>query len=338
MKTIEITSGKQKALFTTRSVTFDGKEFFYSKMSNVTNNAAGCFYIFTYNNEVKTLPYESKDSKILEAIFSQVQNLPHPKATETANTEQTAAAADMHDVQTQGEPKSENTVSTEHRNNICVKDELSAEPEISDEAAEEAVEEQSVDKKAARKAERERRKAEKERRKAEKREEKERKKAEKDEKSKVEENIASETEEAQGEVTAEPEIKKTSDAIQPPETTENQVPENANKPDTAEILEPTEEPKEAQESEAHEVPKDVENTEEPEEAKDTVSEDEIAERKNKLNKSLIIFGIIIAVIFILSFVRFFIFGTNKEPSPINPNSTETTETYNDIDELINDLQ
>ena len=32
MKTIELKAGQQIAQFTTKSVTFDGKEFFYSRM------------------------------------------------------------------------------------------------------------------------------------------------------------------------------------------------------------------------------------------------------------------------------------------------------------------
>ena len=38
MQTIEIISGEQKARFTTKSVTFDGKEYLYIKMSDVTHN------------------------------------------------------------------------------------------------------------------------------------------------------------------------------------------------------------------------------------------------------------------------------------------------------------
>ena len=40
MKTIELKAGQQIAQFTTKSVTFDGKEFFYSRMSNLTHDPA----------------------------------------------------------------------------------------------------------------------------------------------------------------------------------------------------------------------------------------------------------------------------------------------------------
>lgn len=75
MKTIEITSGDQKAQFTTKSVTLDGKEFFYAQMSNVIHSTEKHVYSFTYNGEIKFLPYEEKDAKTLNAIFSQVQKL-----------------------------------------------------------------------------------------------------------------------------------------------------------------------------------------------------------------------------------------------------------------------
>lgn len=96
MKTIEIKTGEQTAQFTTKSVTFDGKEFFYSKMQNVKHNPSGCIYAFTYDGELKMLPYEAKDAKVLAAIFSQVQKLPPHKqaaADAPAAPGQKAAAA-----------------------------------------------------------------------------------------------------------------------------------------------------------------------------------------------------------------------------------------------------
>ena len=84
MKTIELISGSQKAQFTTKSVTFNGKEFFYANMSDVADHADDCFYTFTYDGELHTLPYEKKDAKILNAIFSQVQNMKSAKKQEPA--------------------------------------------------------------------------------------------------------------------------------------------------------------------------------------------------------------------------------------------------------------
>ena len=52
MKTIELKAGQQIAQFTTKSVTFDGKEFFYSKMSNLTHDpATEKYYLHTTENQ-----------------------------------------------------------------------------------------------------------------------------------------------------------------------------------------------------------------------------------------------------------------------------------------------
>ena len=71
MKTIELKAGQQIAQFTTKSVTFDGKEFFYSRMSNLTHDPATQKYYFTYDGESKILPYEAKDAQILTEDRSQ---------------------------------------------------------------------------------------------------------------------------------------------------------------------------------------------------------------------------------------------------------------------------
>ena len=85
MKTIEIISGEQRAIFTTRSVTFDGKEFLYINMTDVSNDPDACVYTFTYDNEIKLLPYEAKDAAVLNAIFGQVMGMAAKKATGKAN-------------------------------------------------------------------------------------------------------------------------------------------------------------------------------------------------------------------------------------------------------------
>lgn len=79
MKTIEITSGEQKVQFTTKSVTFDGKEFLYAHMTNVIHSTERHIYTFTYDGEVKLLPYDEKDEKTLNAIFGQVQKMTSQK-------------------------------------------------------------------------------------------------------------------------------------------------------------------------------------------------------------------------------------------------------------------
>ena len=104
MKTIEVISGEQKAIFTTRSVTFDGREFLYINMSDVSNDTDSHVYTFRYDNEIKRLPYEAKDAAILNAIFSQVKGLPAKQAAaaesdaaQNAAAEQTAGTVDTGD-------------------------------------------------------------------------------------------------------------------------------------------------------------------------------------------------------------------------------------------------
>lgn len=75
MKTIEIKSGDQTVQFTTKSVTMDGKEYFYSDITELYHSAIVHTYQFECYGEVKRLTYEKKDAKILNAIFSQVKNL-----------------------------------------------------------------------------------------------------------------------------------------------------------------------------------------------------------------------------------------------------------------------
>ena len=60
------------------------------------------------------------------------------------------------------------------------------------------------------------------------------------------------------------------------------------------------------------------------------------ERKGKLKKSLLIFAAIIAVFAIAAVAYFFVIGPSSNPN-IGPNS-DGTQQYNDIDELIEDLQ
>lgn len=80
MKTIELICGGTKAQFTTKSVTYNGVEYFYSRMTDVSHNEDEGFYTFTYNDETIRLPYEEKDSKIVAAIFNQVNMLLAKKA------------------------------------------------------------------------------------------------------------------------------------------------------------------------------------------------------------------------------------------------------------------
>ena len=303
MKTIELKAGQQIAQFTTKSVTFDGKEFFYSRMSNLTHDPATQKYYFTYDGESKILPYEAKDAQILTAIFSQVLKLQAAKAAQAhaakmpAQTTQQAPQAPVQDQAQQEEIPV--TPQTPHAVDVRAAAEMAQPaPEPAEQApvagqataAEQAPAEEPIvftDKKAAKQAEKERKKAEK----AAKRAEKERLKAEKA--AKKAGKVAEPETPAEGGSQAQETGAQTSDLIGTP-------------------AESAAEPKE-------------------------LTDEEKTAKKTKLKKSLLIFAAVLVIVAALSVAAYFIFGTSNNPSSNNPGSKESQQ-YDDIDELINDLQ
>lgn len=297
MKTIELKAGQQIAQFTTKSVTFDGKEFFYSRMSNLTHDPATQKYYFTYDGESKILPYEAKDAQILTAIFSQVLKLQAAKAAQAHDAKvpaQTAQQTPQAPVQDQAQQEEiPVTPQTPHAVDVRAAAEMAQpapEPAEQAPAAEQASAEEPIvftDKKAAKQAEKERKKAEK----AAKRAEKERLKAEK--------------------------AAKKAGKVAEPET-------------------PAESGSQAQETGAQTSDLTGTPAESPAESKELTDEEKTA-KKAKLKKSLLIFAAVLVIIAALSVAAYFIFGTSNNPSSNNPGSKESQQ-YDDIDELINDLQ
>lgn len=303
MKTIELKAGQQIAQFTTKSVTFDGKEFFYSRMSNLTHDPATQKYYFTYDGESKILPYEAKDAQILTAIFSQVLKLQAAKAAQAhaakvpAQTTQQTPQAPVQDQAQQEEIPV--TPQTPHAVDVRAAAEMAQPaPEPAEQApaagqakaAEQASAEEPIvftDKKAAKQAEKERKKAEK----AAKRAEKERLKAEKA-------------------------AKKTGKVTEPETPAEG----GSQSQETG-----------AQTSDLTGTP--AESAAEPKE----LTDEEKTAKKTKLKKSLLIFAAVLVIVAALSVAAYFIFGTSNNPSSNNPGSKESQQ-YDDIDELINDLQ
>ncbi len=220
MKTIEILSGSQKVQFTTKSATFDNKEFLYAHMTHVVNDAENCTYTFTYEGETKTLPYLEKDAKVLNAIFSQVQKI-------DAMKKKNASAANEKPAESE-KPVAETTP---------VEEVVSEEKPTEEIAEEKPVEEKQ-------------------------------KKSLKGLFSKVKSN------------------------------------------DSEEIAEGEEKEK---------TPVDP-------------------EKQARLKKSLKIFAIVIAAVIALSIVYYFIFGTNNAPTGNNIPGNSETQQYEDIDQLIEDLQ
>ena len=301
MKTIELKAGQQIAQFTTKSVTFDGKEFFYSRMSNLTHDPATQKYYFTYDGESKILPYEAKDAQILTAIFSQVLKLQAAKAAQAhaakvpAQTTQQTPQAPVQDQQEEIPV----TPQTPHAVDVRAAAEMAQPaPEPAEQApaagqataAEQASAEEPIvftDKKAAKQAEKERKKAEK----AAKRAEKERLKAEK--------------------------AAKKAGKVTEPET-------------------PAEGGSQSQEIGAQTSDLTGTPAESAAEPKELTDEEKTA-KKTRLKKALLIFAAVLVIVAALSVAAYFIFGTSNNPSSNNPGSKESQQ-YDDIDELINDLQ
>ncbi len=303
MKTIELKAGQQIAQFTTKSVTFDGKEFFYSRMSNLTHDPATQKYYFTYDGESKILPYEAKDAQILTAIFSQVLKLQAAKAAQAhaakvpAQTAQQTPQAPVQDQAQQEEIPV--TPQTPHAVDVRAAAEMAQPaPEPAEQApaagqataAKQASAEEPIvftDKKAAKQAEKERKKAEK----AAKRAEKERLKAEK--------------------------AAKKAGKVTEPET-------------------PAEGGSQSQETGAQTSDLTGTPAESAAEPKELTDEEKTA-KKTRLKKALLIFAAVLVIVAALSVAAYFIFGTSNNPSSNNPGSKESQQ-YDDIDELINDLQ
>lgn len=303
MKTIELKAGQQIAQFTTKSVTFDGKEFFYSRMSNLTHDPATQKYYFTYDGESKILPYEAKDAQILTAIFSQVLKLQAAKAAQAhaakvpAQTTQQTPQAPVQDQAQQEEIPV--TPQTPHAVDVRAAAEMAQPaPEPAEQApaagqataAEQASAEEPIvftDKKAAKQAEKEQKKAEK----AAKRAEKERLKAEK--------------------------AAKKAGKVTEPET-------------------PAEGGSQSQEIGAQTSDLTGTPAESAAEPKELTDEEKTA-KKTRLKKALLIFAAVLVIVAALSVAAYFIFGTSNNPSSNNPGSKESQQ-YDDIDELINDLQ
>ena len=110
MKTIEMKVGNSVVHFTTKSVTIDGAEFFYGKMSEIKHSASKHVYAFKYNGEVRYLPYDPKYEKALKTIFAQVNSLHHDNTAHGAVANEGSAPQEAAaDVAASAEAKSTDT-------------------------------------------------------------------------------------------------------------------------------------------------------------------------------------------------------------------------------------
>lgn len=352
MKTIEVISGEQKAIFTTRSVTFDGREFLYINMSDVSNDTDSHVYTFRYDNEIKRLPYEAKDAAILNAIFSQVKGLPAKQAAAAGSgAGRGTAATSQIPAQKQPAPVAESAPpsSMTEGQPAQAAETQTISPE-SDQGAESATALSPAEEKAARKAAK---KAEKERLREEKRREKERRKSEKAAaKAKKNDDAAAA---ATGENIADhvyingdapAAAGERTDVNVSAIAAESDTAQNAAAEQTAGTVDTGDTPEDDAGASSEMSPE--KNTEKgtliskfsfkkSAGSDDSAASENDAEKKVRFRKSIIVFAIIIAAMAVLALVYFFLFGTSDDPSSMNPASTNT-QSYDDIDELIDDLQ
>ena len=351
MKTIEIISGEQRAIFTTRSVTFDGKEFLYINMSDVSDDTEAHIYTFTYDGETKQLPYEAKDAPILKAIFSQVSNMKHKAPAAAAQAPKPAAAVTAEDIKaavSKGTGESDvKAADTEAPENVQADNGAAASEE--DASATGQQPQGGMSEKEARKAEKARRKEEKRLAKEKKKAEKAAAKAAKAEAAKAEaEAAAAKTAEAESAETAGTPV---ADETAGSETTPSTPADADVETDSTETAQTIASAEDAAESSAAQEAGKAEEDSAAKEAEDTEaaasrsiftllrssSENTDPEKQARFKKSILIFVVIVAVIAVMALIYFFVFGTSDDPSAINPSATDT-QTYEDIDELIEDLQ
>ncbi|MBQ0079424.1 MAG: hypothetical protein KBS66_06010 [Eubacterium sp.] len=85
--------------FTTKSITLDGVEYFYGKMSGIKHNSQKHIYAFKYDNadNYTYIPYDPKYGKILAAIFKQVNELDKKRqaAVRLASTQELSHVVDQ---------------------------------------------------------------------------------------------------------------------------------------------------------------------------------------------------------------------------------------------------
>ena len=72
MKQFTLKINGRDAIFTTKSLTMEGKEYLYAHMDNIKHSASKHVYVFDYEGETKYLLYNEKDTKPLRVVFTQV--------------------------------------------------------------------------------------------------------------------------------------------------------------------------------------------------------------------------------------------------------------------------
>ncbi len=309
MKTIEMKVGGKVVEFTSKSLIIDGTEYFYSKMSDIKHSASKHVYAFTYEEKVRYLQYDPKYEKGLKVIFSKINALGHKKAEAAAAVAAKEVAAPAAAVAAPAIDVAAAAPAEEAAAPAI--DVAAAAPGEAAQPAGEEILQTGAEEVGAQIA---------------------------DAVPAVETpaEIAADVVEAEAvapaaEPAKAPEEESVFDFPAEVETAPAETPEEVVSGEaTAEVE--TDQP-----AEMTEVAADGETDENDTSlmSADTAAAAGDPAKKGSLKKSLIIFGCIIAVIGILSIIYFTAFGTADNPTS-GPNSTESQQ-YDDIDELIEDL-
>ena len=310
MKTIEMKVGNKVVQFTSKSLIIDGTEYYYSKMSDIKHSASKHVYAFKYDGKTQYLQYDPKYESGLKVIFKKIHALGQKKAAAAAAVEKAAGAAGVTGV---AGAAAEAVSGGKESISDAIAGIVSGAEEVAGEAAGEI---EAVAESAVAGAEEVAGEAE-----------------------AVAEGAFAGAEEVAGAVEGVvDEVAEDSDVAEAFE--EAPAPEDETVfdfPVGGAVAEAPAEGEAAEAEAAGEVAADAEVEGKVVEAEGDTAEGKTPdeEKKGKLKKALLIFAGILIVIGILSAIYFSAFGTSSNPTS-GPNSTESQQ-YDDIDELIEDL-
>lgn len=309
--TIEFKHDGHVMVFSTKSLTMDGSEYVFREMKSIRHSAEKHVYVFKYDEKWHTLRYDEKDAAKLSIIFSRIV-----KVSNAHQAREQAQAADSAPEKSEQPPKEE-SVEVKKEGKSDKADSGSETDVVSKSAIEESLahtDENSYETVLP---------------------------SEEDKpvlsatvfgsdllsKSTIEASLAKIKEEA--ETAAESSEEVVEDADKPAgdaadaEAVNSEEGEHGDNTEAAETAETTEtSPESLPEVEITEVDSDMKSTE--------------TTAKFKLKKSLIILAAVLVFFAILGIGYYKLFGSSDSPN-FGP-TTDQTNQYNDIDELINDLQ
>ena len=364
MESIKFNAKGHSVEFSKRTLTIDNKEYSYTGISQIKHSSAYHAYLFRYKGEWVKLFYEEPQGKTIAALFKRINAMNarramQARATQSIDTAAIAAAL-AGEEEKPAEPKVEESAKPDIEAEKPAEEPKVEEP-VEPAPAEKPTTEKPVAEKPAEKPVKEKKPKFWSRKKKaaaveEKPAEEPAEVAEEPKVEPVEEPVVAEpVEESKVEpVAVEPptveipeepvEVPGESVTVEPPTI---EIPEEA-LPDAVEpkleLPEVEETPSETTEAPEETVGAPAEATEAAAETKEPAAEaeevlakaEEAALKKSRLKKAFTIFAIIIALFVIAGIIYFFTIGTTNDSSQTV--NTDETYQYNDIDELIEEMQ